>query len=222
MEDNNLNTNVKHKSPLLTIVSCFFFGLLGVHRFYTGYIFIGFVQLFLSFSSVGLPISILWAFIDFSCIIFGKFKTKNNIEIKVKLNIIFKIFVLLLYAFVLLMVLVYNDIEKPQIPVDKHSIKKETFSGQWAFNVDEVEVRHVWVSKESKLDGAKVVIDGKTYALTRNLTDLEFLPYKYWKDGEKKYIEGYGEVCKDVLVEDKICKVSLLDTINYIDTLPAK
>lgn len=105
---------------------------------------------------------------------------------------------------------------------NKNIIKKETFSGQWAFNVDEVEVWHVWVSKESKLDGAKVVIEGKAYALTRNLTDLEFLPYKYWKDGEKKYIKGYGEVCKDLLVENNICKVSLLDTINYIDTLPTQ
>lgn len=212
---------VSKKSPALTLILCFFLGLTGAHRFYTGYKKLGFAQLALSISIIGIIISWLWVFVDLISILLGIYEDKDNSKISLNILPFFKIIILILY--ILVPVIGMNNEEQETssaVQVNNNIIKRETFDGHWAFNVDKVEVRHVWVSKESKLDGAEVIIDGRTYALTRNLTNIEFLPYKYWKDGESKYIQGYGNICKDILVDTNVCKVSLLDTITYIDKLP--
>ena len=56
------------KSWLVTALLSFFVGFLGIHRFYTGYIVIGIVQL-LTLGGCG-----LWALIDLICILANKFK----------------------------------------------------------------------------------------------------------------------------------------------------
>lgn len=55
------------KDYLVTLVLSFFLGGLGIHRFYTGHIVIGIVQL-LTCGGCG-----IWALIDFINLCFGKF-----------------------------------------------------------------------------------------------------------------------------------------------------
>jgi TM2 domain-containing membrane protein YozV len=56
------------KSKMTTLILCFFFGYLGVHRFYTGHTKTGIIQLF---TAGGLGI---WAIWDFIMILLGKFQ----------------------------------------------------------------------------------------------------------------------------------------------------
>lgn len=63
---------VKQKNWLATFLLCAFFGLLGIHRFYTGYLVIGVVQL-LTFGGCG-----LWALIDYIMLLVNKFNDKDE------------------------------------------------------------------------------------------------------------------------------------------------
>ena len=45
MSNDKVNVGEKNKSNLTAILSCFFLGGLGIHRFYLGYTLIGFIQL---------------------------------------------------------------------------------------------------------------------------------------------------------------------------------
>ncbi|HSD07893.1 DUF4236 domain-containing protein [Flavobacterium sp.] len=60
------------KSKVTTALLCFFFGLIGIHRFYTGHSLIGVLQIF-TFGGFG-----LWVIIDFILIITGNFKDSNG------------------------------------------------------------------------------------------------------------------------------------------------
>jgi TM2 domain len=64
------------KSQLTTFLLCFFFGYLGIHRFYLGYIGIGIIQL-LTFGGCG-----IWFFIDFIMILTGDLKVKGGKPMK--------------------------------------------------------------------------------------------------------------------------------------------
>ena len=64
------------KSWLTTLLLCLFFGGLGVHRFYTGYIGIGVIQL-LTLGGCG-----IWALIDFIMILCNGFKTADGSELQ--------------------------------------------------------------------------------------------------------------------------------------------
>lgn len=64
--------NKEGKSWLATLLLCFFLGGLGIHRFYTGHIATGVVQL-LTLGCCG-----LWTFIDFIMIIIGKFNAADG------------------------------------------------------------------------------------------------------------------------------------------------
>ncbi|MBC5835825.1 NINE protein [Flavobacterium sp. F372] len=59
------------KSKTTSAVLCFFFGILGIHRFYLGYTLIGILQLF-TFGGFG-----LWTLIDFILIVTGNLKEKQ-------------------------------------------------------------------------------------------------------------------------------------------------
>lgn len=55
------------KDYLVTLLLSFFLGGLGIHRFYTGHIVIGIVQLLTCGGCC------IWSLIDFICLCFGKF-----------------------------------------------------------------------------------------------------------------------------------------------------
>ena len=62
----------KNKNWIATYLLCWFFGILGVHRFYTGYIGIGLVQLF-TFGGLG-----IWALIDFITLSLNNYKDADG------------------------------------------------------------------------------------------------------------------------------------------------
>jgi hypothetical protein len=77
--------SLKHENPidgegkdwLTAVLLCFFLGVFGIHRFYTGHTAIGVVQL-LTLGGCG-----IWALIDFIIIIVGNFKdSKGNLLVK--------------------------------------------------------------------------------------------------------------------------------------------
>lgn len=76
----NNSTVVRDFAP--TLAFAFFFGFLGVHRFYTGYRNIGIIQLVLSITFFGLLISVVWSFVDTILICLNKFKNANGENLK--------------------------------------------------------------------------------------------------------------------------------------------
>jgi len=63
------------KNYTATLLLSFFLGNLGIHRFYTGYVGIGIVQL-LTAGGCG-----IWTIIDFINLCFGNFKTEDGAEL---------------------------------------------------------------------------------------------------------------------------------------------
>jgi len=61
---------------LITLLLCFFTGIIGIHRFYTGHTAIGVVQL-LTLGGCG-----IWTLIDFILILVGNFRDSNGNYIK--------------------------------------------------------------------------------------------------------------------------------------------
>ncbi len=62
----------QRRSWVVTLLLCLFFGGLGIHRFYTGYIGIGFAQL-LTLGGCG-----IWTLVDFIMILTNSFKDSNG------------------------------------------------------------------------------------------------------------------------------------------------
>ena len=104
-----------------------------------------------------------------------------------------------------------------EIATDKSIINSKTFAGEWAFTVDSVKLKHVAVSPN--LDGVEVIINGNTYGLTRNITNKEFLPDKYWKNGTTRQV-GQEKVCDNLYIDENTCKIQLADVVNYASELP--
>jgi TM2 domain-containing membrane protein YozV len=67
---------VSDKGFVPALLLCFFFGVLGVHRFYVGKIGTGILQL-LTLGGLG-----IWALIDFIMIVVGSFTDKQGRPIK--------------------------------------------------------------------------------------------------------------------------------------------
>ena len=69
-------SEVSEKGFVPTILLCFFFGVLGVHRFYVGKIGTGILQL-VTIGGLG-----IWALVDFIMIVVGSFKDKSGLPVK--------------------------------------------------------------------------------------------------------------------------------------------
>lgn len=67
---------VSDKEWLVALLLAFFLGVFGIHRFYTGHIGIGIVQL-LTFGGCG-----IWAFIDFILIATGSYTDVDGRQLK--------------------------------------------------------------------------------------------------------------------------------------------
>lgn len=67
---------MEKKSFLATELLCFFLGCLGVHRFYTGYVGLGILQL-LTLGGCG-----IWAFIDLICISLNKYQDAEGRDLE--------------------------------------------------------------------------------------------------------------------------------------------
>lgn len=67
---------MQKKDWLVTELLCVFLGTLGVHRFYTGYIGVGILQL-LTMGGCG-----IWTLIDIIFISLGKYKDANGFELE--------------------------------------------------------------------------------------------------------------------------------------------
>lgn len=65
----------QRKSYTATLLLSFFLGGFGIHRFYTGYIGLGILQL-LTGGMCG-----IWSLIDFICICFNNYKDANDQEL---------------------------------------------------------------------------------------------------------------------------------------------
>lgn len=66
----------KQRSFSITLLLCFLFGGLGVHRFYTGYILLGVLQL-ITLGGCG-----IWYVIDLLALILNKFRDAQGQELK--------------------------------------------------------------------------------------------------------------------------------------------
>lgn len=71
------NENLSPKSGVVTLLLCIFFGYLGVHRFYTGKIGTGVLQL-ITAGACG-----IWTLVDLIIIITGKFTDNDGKFIKI-------------------------------------------------------------------------------------------------------------------------------------------
>ena len=71
-----MSQDTSTKGFVPTVLLCFFFGVLGVHRFYVGKVGTGILQL-LTIGGFG-----IWALIDFIMIIVGSFTDKQGKFIK--------------------------------------------------------------------------------------------------------------------------------------------
>lgn len=69
-------TPISPKSRLLTTLLCYFFGIIGVHRFYLGKVGSGIAMIF-TIGGLG-----IWALIDLIMIVCGEFKDKDGLPIK--------------------------------------------------------------------------------------------------------------------------------------------
>ena len=71
-----MEEEISDRSFVVTILLCFFLGVLGIHRFYVGKVGTGIIQL-LTLGGLG-----IWVLIDFIMIIFGAFRDKEGRRIK--------------------------------------------------------------------------------------------------------------------------------------------
>ena len=76
-----VNKELKQREFGKTLAFAFFFGFLGVHRFYTGYKKIGIAQLILSITIIGFMVSMIWSFIDIISICLNKYRDVQNREL---------------------------------------------------------------------------------------------------------------------------------------------
>ncbi|WP_375685881.1 TM2 domain-containing protein [Bartonella sp. AP65SXKL] len=76
-----LSKTQSEKSRLAIALVCWFFGLLGIHRFMAGKVGTGIVMLLITITGIGLLVTIPWSFIDFIVILSGYFRDENGDKI---------------------------------------------------------------------------------------------------------------------------------------------
>lgn len=96
-------------------------------------------------------------------------------------------------------------------------VNKASFQGKWALTKDEAILKCVNVG--GGITGTTVEIDGQTYALSRNINNVEFLPLQYWLDAPTEDIGTFKNVCSDIMLDSNTCKVSVSDMVQYADKL---
>lgn len=135
-EHNELPLNIEdYKS---TLYRCLFGGFLGLHRFYTGYIWIGILQILLFIFC--LPLLIIWWLIDCNSIITNKFETidgfkLNNYEEKDLKIIAIPIIISVLFVICKLSIPDPTLLNKP----DMFTIKELQKSINKAYNLKDVQ-----------------------------------------------------------------------------------
>ena len=67
--------DISPKSRLVTLLLCFFLGVLGIHRFYVGKAGTG-ILMVLTLGGIG-----IWALIDLILILVGSFKDKQGLRV---------------------------------------------------------------------------------------------------------------------------------------------
>jgi TM2 domain-containing membrane protein YozV len=77
----NFTARVNMSKGVLALV-CWFFGVLGVHRFLVGKVGSGVAQLILSLTVVGMIVSVPWVIVDFIMILSGNFADKDGNRIE--------------------------------------------------------------------------------------------------------------------------------------------
>tara|TARA_B100000795_G_scaffold176297_1_gene133214 strand:+ start:645 stop:944 length:300 start_codon:yes stop_codon:yes gene_type:complete len=73
----NVSKDLKDNNGLIIILLCWFLGIFGAHRFYSGHITIGVIQI-LTLGGCG-----IWVLIDFIIILTGNFKDAEGNAIKI-------------------------------------------------------------------------------------------------------------------------------------------
>lgn len=65
---------VSDRVILPAFLLCFFFGIFGAHRYYTGPAAQGALRTFLPFTGIGAPVAVIWWFADLIVLLIGQFK----------------------------------------------------------------------------------------------------------------------------------------------------
>lgn len=71
-------THTSRKLRLVALLLCWFFGLLGVHRFYVGKVGSGIAMLLLTITFFGMIVTGIWVLIDLIVIASGTFKDNDG------------------------------------------------------------------------------------------------------------------------------------------------
>ena len=74
----NVSTMPSEKRAFIAFLLVFFFGVLGLHRFYVGKVGSGIAMLVLTFTLVGVVVSGVWAFVDFITILASSFRDADG------------------------------------------------------------------------------------------------------------------------------------------------
>lgn len=70
------------KSRLIALILSGFLGTFGIHRFYAGRIASGAIMLLMTCTIILMPVSIIWAFIDFLVVAGGQFTDADGSVIR--------------------------------------------------------------------------------------------------------------------------------------------
>lgn len=81
MEENLNIESLKGKNWVATLLFCWFLGLFGAHRFYTGKIASAIVMAIMTLTGIFSIVTLIWALIDGFMIAFGIFKHNDGSEL---------------------------------------------------------------------------------------------------------------------------------------------
>ncbi len=82
MKGENFMEEQKGKNWLAAMLSCWFFGMLGMHRFYTGKKGSAWAMVVLTVLGCTMPITLVWQLVDGITLALGKFKHADGSELQ--------------------------------------------------------------------------------------------------------------------------------------------